>query len=663
MADQLDDNVMAQDSEQGSSDAQGPNIDNDQQEGTDEPDETMVADFKMLIKKFANEEMPNRRHELIRAREARFFWRGFQYAVYSADSGAFAVPYAGGLPMPAGHEQGDNNRLFYTLNIYTPLGKAMISALTGTIPGCRFLPKNPNDIDDIDGCNEAEKYRQYFYADVNIDQVMKEACRYAWTDGRTVAWVKQIPDEYDQDDEGNPRLKETVELFGVLENKVPIALRFMREFPYLQVATEKNTAYLKGQYPEKADKIKMNVTGPGEDTFDRICRLGTMQGTEFLVSGDTYAHLSTIQHTWMRKCAFTFVKDKARRAALEERYQKGVRVTYIGEEFIEAVEEDMDKAIALLLPMPGDGQACPALGEFLIPLQKRVNNLSNLIQETYEREAPAKFVDSKAVDTDAMADQPASPGQWVPVKRPTGTSLADMFYKEAPSTISADMIGILNSLKSSDAQMVTNVQPSIFGGSMVNSKTAAVYAQARDQALGSLGITYGPLKAFLARIVELAVDLAKTRDADAGDITGMVPDNFGGYMNINVNIENLQKGTYFCRPEVDEQFPESYSQEKQNFATLLQFAGNNPVLAQQMQDPSNQYLFQKFAGVKGFKVQGADQRNVQLREINELLVGTVIPPDNADLQKVAQHQTIASMGQAVPAPTAARRFGSILGSY
>jgi len=152
----------------------------------------------------------------------------------------------------------------------------------------------------------------------------------------------------------------------------------------------------------------------------------------------------------------------------------------------------------------------------------------------------------------------------------------------------------------------------------------------------------------LACIVELAANLAKSRD---NDISGMVPDDLGSYMNLSVKVDALKKGSYFCRPEVDEGFPESYSQQRQNFMTLIQFAGNNPAMMTLLQDPTNQYLFQKFAGVRGFKVAGADERNVQLREIKQLLLGTVIPPDQADMQKVAVHQTLTSVaGHPSPEP-------------
>jgi hypothetical protein len=648
MADAIDEDVQEQSNTPqtgGNDESQQPNV--GASLSADPPPE-IIAELRTLIKKFATEEMPNRRHELIRAREQRFFWRGFQYAVYSADSGAWAVPYTGGLPAPIGGDEGDQNRFFYVTNIYTPLGKSLISALVGQVPGVRFLPGDPNNIDDIDGCNEAEKYRKRFYHDINVDQLLKDIAEKAWTDGRVIIRLEEEDDPDHMDENEKPYKRQVPRVYGVLEGKVPISLRWQSEFHYMQIATEQNVYMLKAKWPEKRDKIKKNSSGPGEDAFDRICRLGTMQGTEFMVSGDTYANLATEQYTWIRAEAFEACKDDGRRAQLQEAWPNGVRVCYIGDEFIEAVDENMDDVLIVYLPQPGDGQAVASLGEFVVPIQRRVNNLSNLAQETYERGAPTKFVDVQAIDVDAQADQVASPEMWTGVKRPKGEAMSNLFYKEPPASMAPDLLATCKDLMGSQAQMVSQVQPSLFGGSMVNSKTAAVYAQSRDQAMGALGISYGPLKIALAKLIELAVNMAKKDERNLG---GMIPDDFGGYMGVDIDSQKLNAGTYHCKPEVDEGIPESFSQQRQNFQQLTQFIGPTPVGQKLLQDPNNQNLFKKFSGVNGFSVPGADQRNTQLREIKQLLNGVPIPPTQEDLQKVAQHQTLTQVaGHPSPQP-------------
>jgi hypothetical protein len=288
--------------------------------------------------------MPNHRQELLRAREGRFFWRGYQYPMYNSDMGAWAVPESGGFPWLSSSDD-RSKRFYYVHNIYTPLGKTLISTLAGTTPPVRFNPVNPLEIEDIDAAKEAEKYRQLFYRAVDIGQVLRDVARFAYTDGRVVGWVKPETNgqRFGHNADGTPKTQEIVELYGVLETKVPISLRCQDEFPYLMVATEKHISELKAKYPEKASKIKDHTPTPGDDQFDRTCRLAVLQGTEFATnSGEAYNHLVTAQYTWLRTSAFEMIKDETKRDALKAKFPNGCRVLYAGETFIEAIEENMD---------------------------------------------------------------------------------------------------------------------------------------------------------------------------------------------------------------------------------------------------------------------------------------------------------------------------------
>jgi len=627
------------DAAEGSQDEQQP----------EELSDDLIAELRTLIKKFSLEEMPNRRQELLKAREGRFFWEGYHYPMYSADNGVWAVPESGGFPWMSGQDE-RSKRFYYVHNIYTPLGKTLISTLAGTPPPVRFMPCNPLEISDIESAKEAEKYRKLFYRAVDISQFLRDLARYAYTDGRTVGWVKKVTDgkRFGFNADGTEKTQEVAELYGVLETKVPISLRDQSEFPYLQISYERHISAAKDEFSDKADKIKSHESAPGEDRFDRICRLAVLQGTEQATStGESYNHLVTEQHTWIRPSAFRMIANETKRAALAGRFKRGIHVIYVGETFVKATEENMDETVVTFQPMSGDGQAIPALGRFLIPIQKRLNNLENLLQEKYEKGTPIKFVDSKLIDSEGLTDAVASPEQYVEVKKPAGEPLENFFFKEPEPTASNDMMAMINNLKGTDAQMVSGAQPALFGGSMTNAKAAAIYAQARDQALGSLAITYAPMKTFLAKINELAAWSAETREAQT--ISGLVPDERGTFQNVSLDLDKLRQGFYKCEPEVDEGLPESPSAQRQAFMSMVQFMPDNPMFQQLMQQPDNQYLLKTLTGIKGFTVPGADQRNVQLKEIEQLLEGEPTLPTPEEIQKVAQHQTILEASGA-PSP-------------
>ena len=628
-------------------------MDADQSQQTQEVPQEHIEAFFELTKQFGMEEMPNRRQELIRAREARYFWRGYHYPLFNSDQATWIVPQEGGLPYSTnGGDSEGNSRFYYVTNFYTPLGKSLISALAGQIPEVCIIPNNPKDIDDINAAKEGEKYRKVFYFNVDMGQKLKDTGRFFWTDGRTVCWVKtETNPKFGLDEDGNPKTQEIPELGGVLEWKVPITASHQSEFHYASYSREYAVSKIKSDYPDKANKIKPGMAGPASDQFDRLCRLATLQGTDSMYAGDTYAHLVTVTNIWMRPWAFAICKNEDVRKELLEAYPNGVRVVFAGNEFMEAIPANMDDDIEVVLPQPGDGMAVAALGEFVIPVQKRVNNKINLAQEAWEKGTPMKFVDSKAIDEQGLKDDLASPETYREIKNPyPNQPMSNLFYKEDLPQQPQDMMASIEKDMGPIAQMVGGVQPALFGAPMQNAKTAAVYAQARDQALGSLAISYGPLKTFLANVVAKAIAKAEDREQD---ISAVIPDERnGGFAGTNVSISKLRAGRYMCKPVADDGgIPESPSAQKAGLMQMMQFMGATPQMQQWLAHPDNQYFVKSVSGLKGFEIPGADSRNKQLKEIEKMhenyrqakeagIPPGPIQPDQADIQKVAQHDTL-----------------------
>src|ERR1700683_4489076 len=79
--------------------------------------EAFIEEFRELAKKFGMEELPNRRQELLRAREARYFWRNFQYPRFNSDQGTWIVPQEGGMPYStSGGTDEQDSRFYYCTN-------------------------------------------------------------------------------------------------------------------------------------------------------------------------------------------------------------------------------------------------------------------------------------------------------------------------------------------------------------------------------------------------------------------------------------------------------------------------------------------------------------------------------------------------------------------
>lgn len=421
-----------------------------------------------------------------------------------------------------------------------------------------------------------------------------------------------------------PNGQEVISIVGGLELNTPVWANYQYEFPYLQWQLEVHKAKLKAIHPHVADKIgdMSGVEGP-DDIYARIARLGVQQGMPTLHPGDTLSSLVTYMRTWIEPWAFTAVKDKDIRDELMRMFgEKGCYVAFSGETFCEARQESMHDHWRVMHALPGDGQSRPSVGNSMVQVQERYNALSNIQMEHYEFGIPPIYHDPSVWDADALTNQTSEPGIHIPARARPGLRLQDSFFVPQFQAPSKDMVEYQQELVGPTAQMLTGLFPAVYGGSMDDVKTASAYAQARDQALGRLGLVWRRLKQFYADTMMLAVDcFRKNRPEDA-----QMP-----YRNANgqfaakyIRLMDL-KGNIQARPEADETFPRLKSQQK---AVLQQLMGvNDPIIQKFFSNPKNLQLMKGIFGLNEFEIPEEDARNLQLREIDLLLQGIPLEPD------------------------------------
>lgn len=421
-----------------------------------------------------------------------------------------------------------------------------------------------------------------------------------------------------------PKAQEVITIVGGLELNTPIWANHLYEFPYLQWQMEVHMAKLKAIHPHVADKIgKMSgVEGP-DDTYARVARLGIQQGMPTLHPGDTLSSLTTYMRTWIRPWALNSVGDSTIRKELIEMFgETGAYVAFAGETFCEARTESMDDHWRVMHAYPGDGQSRPSVGNSMVQVQERYNALSNIQMEQYEFGIPPIYHDPGVWDTDALTNQVAEPGVHIPARARPGMSLKDSFFQPNPPVVTKDFIEFQQELVGPVAQMLTGLFPAVYGGSMEDVKTASAYAQARDQALGRLGLVWRRLKQFYADTMMLAVDtFRKNRPEDA-----QFPyRNAGGQFEAKyIRLMDL-KGNIQARPEADETFPRLKSQQKAVLQQLM--AVDSPIIQQFFANPRNLQLMKGIFGLNEFEIPAESGRNVQLREIGLLLEGIALQPD------------------------------------
>ncbi|HKM90785.1 MAG TPA: hypothetical protein VJX29_09225, partial [Candidatus Acidoferrales bacterium] len=414
-----------------------------------------------------------------------------------------------------------------------------------------------------------------------------------------------------------PNGQEVISIVGALELKTPLWAREQFEFPYLIWGIEAHISKLKAAYPHVADKITPGGLG-GDQEYERIARLTVAQGSTMIEqTGDVLANLVTFQRAWLRPWAFYAIDDLPTRQQLLALFPDGCYVAFAGETYCESRNEGMDDHWRVVHAMPGDGQDRPALGESLISVQERLNDLANIAIETYEYGIPSTFVDAEIIDLEALEEQTNAPGAMYPVHPRPGQPVGAGFYATPQAQLSPDMLRHMADLFGPISQFLTGAFPALFGGEMENTKTASGYAMARDQAMGRLGLPWGRIRKFYSDLMLLALECFRRNRVE--DMELPVVSSSGDWSAETIHLADLA-GRVRVYPEADENFPVSWTQQKQSLFQLMQVMGNDPAFKQAMSDPENMAVLKRLVGLDDLALPGDEARVKQFREIARLLL-------------------------------------------
>ena len=580
----------------------------------------LQEEFRFLCRKGAEMHRWPRRIEVQNKRRNRLYWAGIQRLAWSWGQFNWQIPYQG--PVTPGISQDDSAErppILDTTNIYQAYGRVTTAPLVQQNPTVRFFPDDPHQPLDVSGAQTAEKLKLLIERNNSMQEKRGDLGRFLWTDGRVIAYTRYVLDGQKYGfDQGKPRGQEEITFFGVLEGRVPITADCMGAMPIVDISIEEDVCLLQAMYPWIAGKINPGSAAFGEDEYDRVSRLSVRMSERMQVlAGDAYQHLATHKRCWLRPAMFAKVVDKDHRKWLLQNFPDGAKVVFAGNSFAYARNESMNDCLSLMRPLPGDGQDTPALGDVLISVQDRVNDLLDIEMEAYEYGLPMTWLHNEAVDIKAIQDERSQYGDHMPMTPPAGLNVQDCIGTEQGAVISPDMMKHTDDLRGSIAQFLVGSPPALYGAEMENQKTASGYAMARDQALGTLQPVWLRLKTFYASIMEQAVQCAaKHREDD------MVLNE--GDKIIEISLEDL-KGNFKCYPEVDENFPESPTQKRQAIIQILNMAGQSPMLMQQLLHPDNWVEFKKYIGLEDLTVLGADSANKAIAEIQELLTSVPVP--------------------------------------
>lgn len=634
--------------------------------------EAQIAAVRALFKKLQARDMPSRREQIIRVWEAELFWRGYQHLLPSRTGFGWEFASPG-----SGYGQGEEGfRSVFETNFYQTYGLSVVSALTRQPPKTKFFPVSPKSDIDITAAAAANKLVEVVKRNNNMLSLMSDMARLLWTDGIVSFYTRYVKDgqrfgfgdppegENPEEDSaimagnqpapkrpsprGEPRGMSITTVHGALEVKYPMKINAQSEAGWLLWCREVDLSVAKGMYPKKADKIKVAQGGASGDDIDRLARVNTKLGVQdSYITSDSECYDVTVQNGWLRDCTLLEIDDKqVRDELLEMSLGRGLRITFCGNEFIEAKQESMDDHWRLCFALPGDGANRNGLGTSYIPIQKNANTYLELRHDYLVRGVPMKYMDNEMFNVEKIKDQTNVPGGVRPFTADPQRPATDFIFVEPTIQYPQGLNEAIDDFgKGQTAQIITGVFPALSGDDAGQvAETMGGLKLQRDAALGRIGIPWRYIKEAIAQVMLQNVQsLAANHDENIFSSTTQA-----GVDPIVVELQDL-KGKFYCEPDTDENFPESWSEVQNRVEDMYSASQADPELGKIVNHPQNAPFIKRAMGLTGLFIPTEDSYEKQLGEIEELKKSGPMPNEQyAGLEKqIAQGEQLAQS-----APTA-----------
>lgn len=609
--------------------------------------EQLVKVLRAAVVKAQTEERYLRRLEVLHDRRNRYYERGHQHIYESNDGFKMAIP---GAPWSDAngndYEWGD---FINDYNIFHGFLWIIQSVLTQSPTGIEFEPIDPSKDEDNQAATTADGLRQHFNRINDTRALARETVRMMGLSGRYIRWTRLVENaaKFGRKDDGTPKKETICTTYGALESKVPLMEKAQCDFAYAILYDDLDIRNARQDYGNIRKEIQPGENCLDENNYEKFARLGVLQGarSEFQ-AGESIQHLITRGNIWLRPSCFSgeecddpFEEDPSMtvRDALDEMFPDGVHVVFVGKTYAECWAESMDDALYTGKPFAGDGQFAMAIMDPATVPQDVFNDQMNYAEETFAFGATREYVKAKDVEFAAIQDQVARPFAQTQLKNvAAGESAADQVYRTPNPEIPTTMQPYIEFLMGALLQFMLACPPAIWGETSPDNKTATGQVQAKNQALGRLGVLWSELQNADAKMY-YQVALAVQNDPDTPEEI-IVPVRDG--QNVTIRVERLRKGNFMCRPDNDSGFPDSTNAIRgvltQVITMLTQLAPADPKLIADFMNPRNLKEIMRVFGMSDFVLPDAEAAERQMEEIEELLQGVPVMPTPEEIAMAQQ---------------------------
>jgi len=623
--------------------------------------------LRNLCQKIAERDLFARIDELLRAAEQRFYWRSMFDVYFNEQNYVWELPGA----TPFQDEDSGDTKVSYAFNIYQAYGRGFISQV-GHPPNVRFEATSTGSANSLRIASGANAMKRKIESQNDIGELAKQVARLFWTDGRVCLysrWVTdgakfgyadaeppaETPEGLGQGGDPPPKLPrkpkggEKIDAYGVLECRVPITMRDMGDFPFIQLAYEIDLTTAKSMYPHISQSIGGSTPGPGEYEFDTVTRVAINQGLRLLTqTGDTVHQIPTWQRTWMRPAMYAEIENTDDRLFFERNFPDGVKVAFVGDTYAESANESMDDHWEVMYPIEGDAQQTPSAGYVMLAVQDAVCDLTDYFMEAAMKGIPAIWMSKDVADLEAISKQKAGPGAHWPLKSLGDKDINKCVFEETAVTVDPATQAFYAQLWGDIPQFLTGMHEAVMGASDPANQTKGGILALADYSRGFQGPAWRSWQSGYASSLEKLVRIGSYfRAAEAQD--GRIKIEAPGIQAVEVDLEDLRPGNFYAVPDSDQNLPVTFEEQQQTYQFWVSAAMNGfqPAIDMIM-EPRNRLLAKKFGGVPDMVIPGAASSEKQMGEIEQMLQEPPIP--NVEAQQMHAALTLQAMATGAPPP-------------
>ena len=566
------------------------------------------------------------------------------------------------------------------INIYRPLGEAVVAALSVTIPAIIYHPDDADNPDDIETAkaygsingliashdddsmlfiralvilfNQGTVFSYNYYhsdpkfgtlekpkvelkdintfeatcpecgsgldAGVSGNQEPSYKCETCGFNGpaELVEGMQKLPQIVGFDK--TPKGTICREMYSGLNVKVPAYAKNQDNCGYLLLEFAQSAAMLRMIFNdvEGGNKIESKY----DTSFDSFSKLPI----QYL--GQQPQNAANVACLWLRPWQFYQLGNNRMSVTQElvKQFPDGCYAIFVNDDFMDVYPENIDEHWSMSKNPLGSFVYSRPLGENLATVQDIRAQLVEIELQTAEYGIPETFADGRVLDFEKYGAGRAQPGMVTPVKPRAGKSISDAFYTSKSAILSQE-IDPLRQHIDQDAQLVSGAFPSVYGGVATGgSKTAAEYSQSKAMALQRLNTIWKIICEFWTQVQSRsAVELADVLKTFNQDEKYTKQEGSGNFVNVWIRKTSLNGKVGRVEPEASEQLPQSWAQKKDIIFQLM--TTGVPEILAVLTHPQNAGFMKNILGLNELFIPGEDNSVRQYKEFQLLSQGIQVP--------------------------------------